>query len=283
MSMDALDHEIDVSYEPFSRSAEYAEANRGLVDRVFEGASGQPEVRVLVDLACGTGTLTDLVLQRCRSGSQVRVVGVDLSSESLGLAREFLSERWSGVDLHLMESSAAVLDLPDSSVDLVTMGNAIHLIDDKPAQVREALRVLRPGGRFAFNSSFYAGTFPDGTERLYLDWVKEALGIARSLAGPPRRAGRRAFSVPWLTPQEYADLTASEGMDVVHVGEVSVHLTAQNLADVGAYSGLATVLLPGYDGLVASEALVRAAAPVFERGGRASVLRRWMQVVAVAP
>ena len=279
--MEAAEQEIDVSYEPFSRSAEYVAANRGLVDSLAD--RGRVEADVIVDLACGTGTLTDLVLQRCQPGRRVRVVGVDLSAESLALARAHLAPRWPDVDLVLLQGDATRLDLPDASADLVTMGNAIHLIDDKPAQVQEVRRVLRPGGRFGINSSFYAGTFPEGTEGLYLDWVKEALSIARSKAGPARRAGPRAFSTPWQTPHQYADLIAAGGLRVLDCDEVEVRLTAQNLADVGAYSGLATVLLPGYDGRIASESLVRAASVVFERAGLSSVPRRWMHVVADVP
>lgn len=281
--MDALHHAVDLSYEPFSRSAEYVAANQALVDRV-----DVDEVGVLVDLACGTGTLTDLLLShltathRARTDT-TRVVGVDLSRESLDLARSFLGERWPGVRLDLVEASAETVDEPSASVDVVTMGNAIHLFDDKAALAQEVARVLRPGGVFAFNTSFYAGTFPEGTERLYIDWVKEALAVARRLAGPPRRAGRRAFSVPWLTPGDYARVAAEAGLHVAHRVETVVHLTAQNLEDVGAYSGLATVLLPGYEPPVASESLVRAARPVFERAGLDAVARKWLHVVAVAP
>lgn len=281
--MDALDRPVDLSYEPFSRSAEYVAANRVLVERI----ATRP-VRTVVDLACGTGTLSDLVLELlvgrdAVSSGTATVVGIDLSAESLALARSHLEARWPGLRLDLVEASAERIGAPDGSADVVAMGNAIHLFDDKPALVREIARALRPGGAFAFNTSFYAGTFPEGTERLYLDWTKEALRVAREMAGPPRRAGRQAFSVPWLSPGQYAALAEDGGLRVTTVEETVVHLTARNLEDVGAYSGLATVLLPGFEPAVASEALVRAAQPTFERAGLASVPRRWLQVVAVRP
>lgn len=281
--MDALERPVDLSYEPFSRSEEYVAANRALVDRI-----DAHEVRVVVDLACGTGTLTDLLLGRLTAtgaarASDTRVVGIDLSRESLDLAHGFLTGRWPEVRLELVEASADRIPEPSSSVDVVAIGNAIHLFDDKEALVREVARVLRPDGVFAFDTSFYAGTFPPGTDRLYLDWVREALRVAHDLAGPPRRAGRRAFSVPWLSPDDYGRVASDAGLRVEHQVETVVRLTARNLEDVGAYSGLATVLLPGYDGPVASEALVRAARPVFERAGLAAVPRNWLHVVAVAP
>jgi SAM-dependent methyltransferase len=210
----------------------------------------------------------------------LRVVGVDLSRESLDLAQGFLARQWPQVDLELIEGPADALPLSSGSVDLVSIGNAIHLFIDKRKLLDEVRRVLRAGGILAFNSSFYAGTFAAGTEGLYLDWVKDALRLARRHSGPLHRAGRHAFSTPWLSPTEYGQLVTAHGFQVSHLGESLVRLSSRNLEEVGAYSGLASVLLPGYDSRIASESLVRAAGPAFERAGITTVPRRWLNVVA---
>src|ERR1700730_8673353 len=99
-------------------------------------------------------------------------------------------------------------------MDAAVMGNAIHIFDNKEELLNEVRRVLRPAGVFAFNSSFYAGTFAPGTEQFYLEWMKQAVTYVRDrdveqrrmgMAGVTRKKGLAspAFSRPWLAIREY--------------------------------------------------------------------------------
>ena len=153
----------DPSYEPFSREPEYIEVNRGLTQGLPLAGAG-----AVVDLACGTGALTALVLEelgraRCDGGEApvpgpaVQVIGVDRSAEALGLARQHLKNAApNGDHAALLRASCDRLPLADGTVGAALMGNAIQLFDDKDRLLREVRRVLRAGGSFAFNTSFYA-------------------------------------------------------------------------------------------------------------------------------
>ena len=271
---------LDPSFEPFSREPEYIEVNRGLTQ-------GLPiaTARTVVDLACGTGALTALVLEeldRARRDGEaqvsariVQVIGVDLSAEALGLARQHLKDAAPGGEqAALLRTSCDRLPLADDTIDAALMGNAIQLFDDKDRLLKEVRRVLRIGGSFAFNTSFYAGAYLPGTQGFYLTWVQEALRYVSGKDSELRRQGKpgirrrkglvpRAFSNPWLSPAEYEELLRRNGFEVTRSAVRVVTLTRHSLQAIGGYAGLATVLLSGYPSELACEALQRAAGPAW--------------------
>ncbi len=293
--------DIDTSYEPFSLEPEYLEANRLFLDALPWG-----KTRRILDLACGTGTLTDLLsglaATRLNTGTPVEIVGLDLSRESLTYARQKLIEGGvlgngtppSHAHLHslgLMEGTAEIIPLADQSVDFVIMGNAIQLVPNLDHMLAEIYRVLRPGGHFGFNTSFYAGTYCPGTEQVYLRWIQEAVTWmrrrdqelkAQGLPGIPRKKGeaRQAFSTPWLAADDYSARLAAQGLHELQRHERTVMLTQSSFETIGAYTGLAKVLLSGYPPKLASEALVRGAAPTLEAVGLREVPRYWLELIA---
>src|SRR4051812_20456270 len=137
---EALD--ADTSYEPFAQEPAYLALNAAFVDTLpLDGT------RTYVDVACGTGVVTGLVVDRLapRAGTPT-VVGIDLSSQSLGLAREAFARRSDSVAVSFVQGPGEHVPVPDGWADLVTVGNALHLFDDLPALLAEVRRVLRPGG-----------------------------------------------------------------------------------------------------------------------------------------
>jgi ubiquinone/menaquinone biosynthesis C-methylase UbiE len=284
---------LDVTYEPFSREQEYVEANRCFVRSVR--LCGR---RAVLDLACGTGAMTALILEEMRlepafADQPARVVGLDISHRALQLAQEFLANQgvWSEDAIQLARARADSLPLAEASMDAVLVGNAIQLFDDKGKAMREIRRVLRPGGVFAFNTSFYAGTFAPGTERFYLRWVQEALKRIQEKDADLRRAGlpgvsrrkgcaKPAFSLPWLSGAQYTQLLEENGFLVTGVRERTVELTQRSFESIGSYAELAGVLLSGYPVEFACEALSTSAGSALEGCGLDVVPRYWIEVIA---
>jgi ubiquinone/menaquinone biosynthesis C-methylase UbiE len=265
---------LTTSYEPFSREPEYIEANRQ-----FLGAIAVRTGDRLLDIACGTGTLSELIRER---ESGLATVGVDISRESLLLAREALASP----DVVFIESRAEMLPVRSGSVDLALMGNSIHMVSDETVLLREVTRVLRPGGIFAFNTSFYAGTFVAGTERFYHEWLKQALALVQQ--GDGRRERRRgtaqpAFSKRWLSSDEWMARLADAGLQPTSVRAREVLLRQRSFETIGAYAGFAEVLLSGYRVERASEALQASAGPALAAVGMTLVPRYWLEVIATKP
>lgn len=276
--------EMERSYEPYSDDPDYIEANRSFVrelplgDRCF-----------LLDLACGIGTLTRLALE---VNPRHSIVGVDLSYEGLRIARRRLeSARWLRVGL--VTATADVLPLADQSMDAVLMGHSIHMLSDERRLLSEIRRATKPGGIFAFNTSFYAGTFVPGTEGIYHDWTMRAIRYVRDKdremrergeAGVRRTKGSApgAFSRPWLSPEEWIERLDDAGFDTESRRIRTVPLTQRSFEAIGAYAGFAQVLLSGYPVELACEALQAAAAPTFAAAGIDEVPRNWLEVVATS-
>jgi arsenite methyltransferase len=101
---------------------------------------------VVLDLGSGAGA--DVLISARRVGPGGRVYGLDMTSEMLELARRNATA--AGVEnVEFLQGYLEDVPLPDSSVDVVISNCVINLSADKTAVLREAARVLRPGGRFA--------------------------------------------------------------------------------------------------------------------------------------
>lgn len=118
-------------------------ASRGCGDPVSQ-ANLQPGETVL-DLGCGGGV--DAIIAARLVGGEGRVYGLDMTPEMLQLAREN-AESAGAQNITYIEGLIEDIPLSDQSVDVVLSNCVINLSDDRPAALREALRVLKPGGRF---------------------------------------------------------------------------------------------------------------------------------------
>jgi SAM-dependent methyltransferase len=122
-------------------------AARDLLDRVegyVAAIGGAPSV---VDVGAGSGVLALEALDRW---PEARVIGVDPSTGMLAMAHQRETRRGADGRIAWLEATADALPLPVEAVDLVVSSFALQLVPDRAAALREAYRVLRPGGRLAF-------------------------------------------------------------------------------------------------------------------------------------
>ena len=104
------------------------------------------EGETVLDLGSGAGA--DVLISARRVGPTGRAIGVDMTDEMLELARKSAAEAGAS-NVEFRKGTIEALPLPDGSVDVVISNCVINLSTDKSQVLREAARVLRPGGRFA--------------------------------------------------------------------------------------------------------------------------------------
>jgi arsenite methyltransferase len=192
----------------------------------------------VLDLGSGGGI--DVFLSAKRVGPAGKAYGLDMTDEMLALARE--NQRKAGLEnVEFLKGEIESIPLPRNSVDVVISNCVINLSADKDRVLREAFRVLRPGGRFAVSDVVVRGPVPAEIRRnveLWVGCVAGALGEA-----------------------EYRSKLAAAGFEEIEVEPTRVYgvedarqfLTAQGI-DVDA-------IAPEVEGKFAS-AFIRAKKPV---------------------
>lgn len=215
-----------------------------------------PEEAVLASLGCGNPTALaelhpgetvldlgsgggiDVLLSARRVGPGGKAYGLDMTDEMLALANE--NKRKVGADnVEFLKGEIEQIPLPDNSVDVIISNCVINLSADKSRVLREAFRVLKPGGRFAVSDVVTRG-------EINADIRKSALLWAGCVAGA-------------LEEDEYRAKLAAAGFEQISIEPTRVY-RAEDAKEFLAGSGLDANVVAEVDGKFMS-AFVRAAKP----------------------
>ena len=196
------------------------------------------EGETVLDLGSGGGI--DVLLSAKRVGPTGKVYGLDMTDEMLALARE--NQRRAGAtNVEFLKGEIEHIPLPDASADVIISNCVINLSADKGQVLREAFRVLKPGGRFAVSDVVVRGDVPEAVRKSVELWVGCVAGA--------------------LHEDEYARLLGDAGFEGIDVEPWRVY-KAEDAKQFLEESGLdAEALARDVDGTIVS-AFVRATKPV---------------------
>lgn len=168
------------------------------------------EGETVLDLGSGGGI--DVLLSARRVGPQGFAFGLDMTDEMLELAER--NKAAAGAEnVRFLKGEIEDIPLPDDSVDVIISNCVINLSSDKDQVLREAFRVLKPGGRLAISDVVVGGELPAGVRRdmeLYIGCVAgaleqgeylqklDAVGFVDASIEPTRRYELSKVAEPWL-------------------------------------------------------------------------------------
>ncbi|MEO6877152.1 MAG: arsenite methyltransferase [Gemmatimonadaceae bacterium] len=172
------------------------------------------EGETVLDLGSGGGI--DVLLSAKRVGLTGKVFGLDMTDEMLALANE--NKRKAGAEnVEFLKGEIEHIPLPDNSVDVIISNCVINLSADKARVLREAFRVLKPGGRFAVSDVVVRGETPEAVRRNMELWIGCVAGA--------------------LEEMEYRDLLADAGFRRIEVEPTRIY-KGEDAAAFLAGSGL---------------------------------------------
>jgi len=155
---------------------------------------------IVLDLGSGGGI--DVLLSARRVGPTGKAYGLDMTDEMLALARE--NQRKAGVqNVEFLKGEIENIPLPDNSVDVIISNCVINLSADKDKVLREARRVLKPGGRLAVSDVVVRGEVPEEVRRSMELWVG-------CIAGAPEE-------------MDYVKKLASAGFDAIDIEPTRIY------------------------------------------------------------
>jgi arsenite methyltransferase len=226
-----------------------------------EQAAGLPQEAVLASLGCGNPTALanlsagetvldlgsgggiDVLLSARRVGSTGKAYGLDMTDEMLALANE--NKRKAGVEnVEFLKGEIENIPLPDDSVDVIISNCVINLSAEKDRVLREALRVLKPGGRFAVSDVVTRGEIAPEIRQSVLLWVGCVAGA--------------------LDETEYRTKLASAGFEQIEIEPTRVYRMEDAREFLSGHNIDVDALAPRVDGKFLS-AFVRAVKPKAEK------------------
>lgn len=205
-------------------------------------AGGLPEKAVAASLGCGNPTVLaefkpgetvldlgsgggiDVLLSAKRVGPTGKAYGLDMTDQMLSLAEE--NKRKSGLaNVEFLKGEIENIPLPDNSVDVIISNCVINLSGDKDRVMREAFRVLKPGGRFAVSDVVVRGEVPPEVRRSMELWVGCIAGALEEM-DYVKRLAKAGFDAIDVEPtriyniEDARQFLSGEGLDVDAIAPV---------------------------------------------------------------
>jgi len=268
------------TFDPFANEPAYIHVNEKLIDRVMRHLGGARAINLL-ELAAGTGLPTALMYDRAKkAGVKLAATLLDLDLPALFQAKIEVAQD----NATYIYGSADTLPFVSQAYDAVFFANGLHLLDGeaKRKALKESYRVLKPGGLFAMNSTFYDGAYPEESKPFYGRWIRRSI-VEINQRLPHRDKGEKVQAMEFLTPDDYCNLIHDAGFEVVETRERRVMLSQAAVRAISSYKDFAMGALHATeeDAEVAAKALQATVQQTFRDLKMKALPRTWLEILAI--
>jgi arsenite methyltransferase len=213
------------------------------------------EGETVLDLGSGGGI--DVLLSARRVGPAGKAYGLDMTDEMLELARE--NARKAGVtNVEFLKGEMEAMPLPDATVDVIISNCVVNLSPDKDAVLRDANRVLKPGGRFAVADIVTRGEMPSTLKRDLELW---AGCVAGALSEDEYRAKLTAAGFGEIEIEAVREYTADDA-ESGGLGKLVARYAKKGAEPLGIISAIVRARKPGGAGKAFAQSGARQGEPL---------------------
>jgi ubiquinone/menaquinone biosynthesis C-methylase UbiE len=265
----------EYSFTSFSNLHFYTKVNERLLDLAEVGKQ-----RKIVDLGCGTGGITKLILERLQSAKDTVIYAVDHSTTALKVAAEEIGER---KDVAINYVHAEVQNLTGAvkdRVDAIVYCNSIHYVPDKIVLIGQIKEKLNPNGIFAFNTSFFEGSHPEDSHEFFRKWMMRSLRILKREYGLSAVKSAKVESRVQVTAGDYIKLVEEAGFKVLVNDFNRVEVPHEGWHHISAFSDWIEGVMPGVPLDKGRAALQKGLAQIWEEMELKTIPRVWLSVSA---
>jgi len=270
----------EFGFSKFSDNDFYSNVNKELIDSL----DIKSDLKI-IDLGCGSGGISKIITDKLNDVNCVNssIVAVDSSEISLREAKANLKSVSDTMITFVQSRYEEISSKIKDKVDLVVLCNAIHYLDDKELVIKDVMKILKPGGRFVFNSSFFDGAHPEHTHGFYRKWMFKAMRIlTKEYKTRPVKADKIESRVQ-LNPNQYKDVLENCGMEIINTQIREVDVPIDGWLDISGFKDFIEGVMPGVNLDIASKSLQQAVKDTFEEMKLTFVQRNWMEIVAAKP
>ncbi len=265
----------EYSFTSFSNLPFYTKVNERLLDLAEVGKQ-----RKIVDLGCGTGGITKLILERLQSAKDTVIYAVDHSTTALKAAADEIGER-KDVAINYVHSEVQNLTgAVKEKVDAIVYCNSIHYVPDKTALVEQIKEKLLPNGIFAFNTSFFEGSHPEDSHEFFRKWMMRSLRILKREYGLSADKSAKVSSRVQIKAENYIELVENAGFKVLVNDFNRVEVPHEGWHHISGFSDWIEGVMPGVPLDKGREALQKGLAQIWEEMELKTIPRIWLSVSA---
>ena len=262
------------NFDSFSNLDWYKSVNSNLLDLADLNSSNK-----IIDLGCGNGGITEMILSKVKDVSSIVIFAVDSSSSAISLALKRFSNRKDVIINYIQSEAQNLHENIKEKVDTVIYCNSIHYVEEKEKVLQHIGNGLERGGKFAFNTSFFDGSHPKETEAFLRKWMLKSLRLLRSEYNL-KPLKNKVQSRIQLSPENYEELLLKNGFKVKEKNIENVHVPLDGWYEISSFKDWIEGVLPGIPLDIGKKVLQETVESLFKELNIKTLDRKWLSIVA---
>ena len=265
----------EYNFNKFSNLPFYTEINAKFLE--FAKIDDQ---KTIVDLGCGTGGITKLLIDRLKNAKETVIYAIDHSKTALKTAANEIEETKNILVKFCHSEVQSLTDVIKDKVDAIVYCNSIHYVPDKSDLLTKIKSKLNNKGILAFNTSFFEGSHPEDSLEFFRKWMLRSLRKVKKEYGISAKKSNKVESRVQLNQEEYKNLLLENGFEINSIKTNRIDVPMEGWHHISGFSDWIEGILPGIPLDIGRDVLQKSLAEIWEELKLNSIPRIWLSVSA---